>query len=479
MVRRFDRIVTGRDGQQAGTCLVRLSPLVSMAGDRGRHQGLLRAVTPESTCTRLLTGRGSSPTRHTVLGGYLMDLQVVHPACAGLDVHKRTVVACALTAAGKETRTFRTWTGALRALADWLAAQGVTHVVLEATGAYWKPVYNILEDRFTLVVANPDRVHAIAGRKTDVKDAEWLATLLRHGLVVPSLIPSREQRELRELTRYRTAKIQERAREVNRLQKTLEGANIKLAAVLTDILGVSGQRILDALVHGEDDPAALAALADWRVKAKRADLEAALVGRVSATLRFVIQEQLQGIRTLDEQIARCDAEVQRLAPFPEELARLQTVPGLGRRSSENILAEIGTDMSHFATAQKLTAWGGMCPGNRESGGKRKPARTRKGSPWLRGALGEAAWAAARGKSGYLPALFHRLAARRGRKRAIVAVGHALLVIIYHLLRDRTVYQDLGDAYFEKRQSDAVKRRAVRQLQRIGFSVHLEPLPEAS
>jgi transposase len=404
-----------------------------------------------------------------------MDLQVVHPACAGLDVHKRTVVACALTPAGKQTRTFRTWTGDLRGLADWLASRGVTHVVLEATGVYWKPVYNVLEDRFSVVVANPERVRAIAGQKTDVKDAEWLATLLRHGLVASSFIPDRPQRELRELTRYRTAKIQERAREVNRLQKTLEGANIKLAAVLTDVLGVSGQRILDALLGGEDDPAALAALADWRVQAKRADLEAALVGQVSATLRFVIQEQLASIRSLDEQIARCDAEVERALPFREELTRLRTIPGLGQRTAEVILAEIGTEMDRFPTAQHLAAWGGMCPGNRESGGKRKPARTRKGSPWLRGALGEAAWAAARTKAGYLRALFHRLAARRGRKRAVVAVAHALLVIVYHLLRDHTTYQDLGDDYFEQRDRDAVKRRALRQLQRIGFSVQLVPL----
>jgi transposase len=410
-----------------------------------------------------------------------MELQVVYPACAGLDVHKKTVVACVLNQAGTQTRTFRTWTGALRGLADWLARQGVTHVVMEATGVYWKPVYNVLEegDRFRLVVANPERVRAIPGRKTDVRDAEWLATLLRHGLVAPSFIPSREQRDLRELTRYRTAKVQERAREVNRLQKTLESANLKLAAVLTDVLGVSGQRLLDALLHGEEDPAALAALADWRVRAKRVDLEAALVGQVSGTVRFVMAEQLASIRTLDDQIARCDAEVERLAPFREEVARLRTIPGIGQRTAEVILAEIGTDMSRFPTAEHLAAWGGMCPGNRESAGKRKPARTRKGSPWLRGALGEAAWSASRTKTGYLRALFQRLAARRGHKRAVVAVGHALLVIVYHLLRNRTTYQDLGDTYFEERDRDAVKRRAVRQLQRAGFSVHLEPLPVAS
>jgi transposase len=410
-----------------------------------------------------------------------MDLQVVYPACAGLDVHKKTVVACTLTPAGRQTRTFRTWTGALRGMADWLGSQGVTHVVMEATGAYWKPVYNVLEERagFTLVVANPERVRAIPGRKTDVKDAEWLATLLRHGLVAPSFIPSRDQRELRELTRYRTAKIQERAREVNRLQKTLEGANIKLAAVLTDVLGVSGQRILAALLHGEENAEALAALADYRVQAKRADLEAALVGRVSPTLRFVIREQLASIQTLDEQVARCDAEVERVAPFREDVARLRTVPGIGQRTAEVILAEIGTDMERFPTAAHLAAWGGMCPGNRESAGKRKPARTRKGSPWLRGALGEAAWAASRTKAGYLRALFHRLAGRRGRKRAVVAVGHALLVIVYHLLHDRTTYRDLGDAYFEERDRDAVKRRAVRQLERAGFSVQVELLPIAS
>lgn len=409
-----------------------------------------------------------------------MNLEVVHPACAGVDVHKKTVVACALTPAGRQKRTFRTWTGALRGMAQWLAAEGVTHVVMEATGAYWKPVYNVLEEHFTVVVANPERVRAIPGQKTDVKDAEWLATLLRHGLVAASFIPSRELRELRELTRYRTAKVQERAREVNRLQKTLESANIKLAAVLTDVLGVSGQRILDALVEGQEDPEALAALAHWRVQVKRVDLEAALVGQVSAALRFVIREQLAAIRALDEQIARCDEEVARqMAPFRAELARLQTIPGVGRRNAEVILAEIGTDMSRWPTARHLTAWGGMCPGNWQSGGKRKPARTRKGSPWLRGALGQAAWAAARTKDGYLPASFRRLAARRGAKRAIVAVGRKLLVAAYHVLRDQTTYQDLGDAYFDTRDRDAVQRRAVRQLERIGFRVHLEPLPEVA
>lgn len=409
-----------------------------------------------------------------------MELDVVHPACAGLDVHKKTVVACALTAAGRETRTFGTMMGGLQELAEWLARQQVTHVAMEATGVYWRPVYNLLEGRFSLVVANAELVRAIPGRKTDVKDAEWLALLLRHGLVPPSFIPSRELRELRDLTRYRTSLLQERAREVNRLQKILEGANIKLAAVLTDILGVSGQRILDALIQGGDDPATLADLAHWRVQRNRGALKEALVGQVSPTQRFLLQEQLGHIRDLDERLARCDAQVATLmAPFEDALARLRTIPGVGRRTAEVILAELGADMTRFATHRHAAAWSGMCPGNRQSSGKRREARTRKGSPWLRAAFAEVAWAASHAKAGYLPALFRRLAARRGKKRAIVATGHAILVIAYHLLRDRGTYTDLGATYFDQRDREAVRRRAVQRLEGLGYRVHIEPLPEVA
>jgi transposase len=402
-------------------------------------------------------------------------MEVRHARCAGLDVHKKSVVACALAGeAGavpeREVRTFGTMTADLEALADWLAARGCTHAAMEATGAYCKPIYNVLEARggVELVVANAEHVRAVPGRKTDVKDAEWLADLLRHGLLRASFIPDREQRELRELTRYRTALIRERASEVNRLQKTLEAANVKLAAVLTDVTGASGQRILDALVQGRTDPEQVA------------DLERALVGRLDGALRFVVRQQLKHLRALDEQIAECDAEVaERTRPFAAELARLRTIPGVGPRTAEVIVAEVGADVRRFPTAAHLAAWAGMCPGNNASGGKRRPARARKGSPWLRAALAEAAWAAARCRQGYLPAQFRRLAARRGRKRAIVAVGHTIVVIVHHLLARGTTFEDLGGLYFDERDREAVRRRAVARLEALGFDVDLTTRTRAS
>jgi transposase len=404
------------------------------------------------------------------------------PRCAGLDVHKKSVVACALVGEADavvvpEVATFGTMTADLERLAGWLAERGVTDVVMEATGVYWKPIYNVLEQQgaFRLVVGNAEHLKAVPGRKTDVKDAVWLARLLRHGLVRPSFIPDREQRELRELTRYRTALIRERASEVNRLQKTLEAANIKLAAVLTDITGVSGQAILDALVNGEDDPVQLADLAHWRVQKKRDALEQALVGQLSPTLTFVVKQQLRHLRELDDLIAACDREVeQRMRPFRDALVRLDEIPGVGVRTAQVIVAELGVDMTRFPSADHAAAWAGMCPGNNASGGKRRRARTRKGSPWLRGALAEAAWAAGRCKTGYLPEHFRRLAARRGRKRAIVAVGHTILVIAYHLLDRGTSYCDLGPDHFDRRDADRVRRRAVQRLESLGFTVALEP-----
>jgi transposase len=417
-------------------------------------------------------------------------MEVLYASCAGLDVHKKTVVACVLRssqASGSEKvvrklQTFSTMTQGLEKLADWLIEQEVTHVAMEATGVYWKPVYNILEarGRFTLLVANAQHIKAVPGRKTDIKDAEWVATLLRHGLIRGSFIPDRQQRELRELTRYRTALLQERAREVNRLQKTLEGANIKLAAVLSDITGVSGQRILDALLAGETDPASLADLAHWRVQSKREALEQAVVGKLSVTLRFVVSQQLQHLRALDDQIEECDAEVERqMRPFAAELARLDGIPGVGPRTAQVILAEIGVDMTRFPSDGHLAAWAGMAPGNNASGGKARPAPTRRGSPWLRAALAEAAWAASKCKSGYLAAQFRRLASRRGKKRAIVAVGHSILVIVYHLLKDGKPYAELGTNYFDERDRAAVERRAVARLESLGYRVQLVPTSGAA
>jgi transposase len=325
-------------------------------------------------------------------------------------------------------------------------------------------------------VINAQHLKTVPGRKTDVKDAEWIATLLRHGLLRASFIPDRHQRELRELVRYRTALIHQRAAEVNRLQKTLEGANLKLAAVLTDVTGVSGQRILEALIEGESDPEQLAQLAHHRVlQHKREALEQAVVGRLSDVLRFVVQQQqLQHLHDLEAQIAACDAKVEEaLRPFDAELERLRSITGVGPRTAEIILVEVGMAIERFPTARHVAAWAGMCPGNRQSGGKRQQARTRKGSPWLRAALAEAAWAASKSKDAYLPALFRRLSARRGKKRAIVAVGHSILVTAYYLLTRGAIYQDLGETYFDERDRQNVIRRSVRRLQGLGYTVHLE------
>jgi transposase len=366
-------------------------------------------------------------------------------------------------------------------LARWLAEENCRHIAIASTGVYGKPVYNILEKAgLEVILVNAGYVKNVPGRKTDVKDAEWLATLLRHGLVRGSFIPDRGQRELRELTRYRTTLIRERAREVNRLQKTLEAANLKLAAVLTDVTGWSGQRILEALTAGETDPEVLAALAHWRVLAhKRAALEEAVVGRLApnSALHFVVTQQLAHLQALDAHIDACDTKVaDLLRPFVAELAALQRIPGVGERTAQVIVAELGTDMSRFPSHRHAAAWAGMCPGNRESGGKRLPARARKGSPWLRGALAECAWAAGKAKDGYLAAQFRRLAARRGKKRAVVAVGHSILVIAYYLLKDGTAYQDLGTTYFDARDRTALTQRLVTRLEALGHTVHLVPAP---
>ena len=412
-------------------------------------------------------------------------MDVLYEHCAGLDVHKKTVVACVLHhqpdgTTLKETRSFSTMLPGLEQLRDWLLAEGCSHAGMEATGVYWKPVYNVLEGYLELLVINAEHIKAVPGRKTDVKDAQWIAELVRHGLVRSSFIPERNQRDLRELTRYRTALIQDRSRVVNRLQKTLEGGNIKLASVLSDIMGVSGQNILDALLSGEEDPETMADLAHWRVQSKRAELEQSLMGKLSHRLRFVVAQQLRQIRNLDQQIAACDAEVaQEMRPFDAEIERLDAIPGLARRGAENILAETGTDLSRWPTAAHFIAWSGLCPGNRASGGKRKPARTRKGNPWLKRTLTEAAWAAGRSKQSYLGVRLRQLSTRLGLKRAVVAVGREILTIIYYMITRQRSYQDLGVHYIEERDRVAIQKRAVRQLQNLGFNVSLtETAPAA-
>lgn len=404
-------------------------------------------------------------------------MEVLYPHCCGLDVHKKTVVACVLvTEAGKavhkEVRTFSTMSADLLGLADWLHDCDCTHVAMESTGVYWRPLYNLLEDDFTLLVVNAQHIKAVPGRKTDVADSEWIADLLRHGLLRASFIPPRPQRELRELTRYRTSLRYERVAEVNRLQKILEGANIKLASVVSDITGKSGHAMLLALVAGTTDVAALAQLARGTLRGKIPELERALAGQFSPHQQFMVAHQLGHIDALDQLMEQVGEEITaRLATAAAEVTLLQSLPGIGQRTAEVILAEIGTDMSRFPSAGHLASWVGLCPGNQESAGKRQSGRTRKGSPWLRAALVEAAQAAGRMKQPtYIAAQYRRLAARRGAKRAAVAVAHSLVVMIYHMLSRHEPYHDLGGDYFEERERHERERRLARHLESLGYTV---------
>jgi transposase len=408
-----------------------------------------------------------------------MAMAVVYPRCCGLDIHLKTVVACRLAPgtdgkAIKEVRTFSTMTDDLLALSDWLAEGGCTAVAMESTGVYWKPIYNLLEGRFELLVVNAQHIKAVPGRKTDVRDAEWIADLLQHGLLRASFILPTEQRELRELTRYRTVLIQERAAEINRVQKVLEGANIKLGTVASNVLGVSGRAMLNEIVAGTTDAVMLANLAKGRLSSKRAELARALQGRVRPHQRFLLAEQLCHLDALDESITRVSAEItQRVEAMAEEIARLETIPGIGRRTAEALVAEIGTDMTRFPSARHLASWAGMCPGNHESAGKRRSGATRKGSPWLRAALTEAAWGASHTKQTYLGAQYRRLAPRRGRNRAIIAVAHSILTIAYHLLTRQQDYVELGPNYFDERDQRATERRLIDRLERLGLKVTVE------
>ena len=377
----------------------------------------------------------------------------------------------------KEIRTFGTLTDEIQKLSDWLRVNKVTHVAMESTGIYWQPIWNLLEGQFDLLLVNAQHIKAVPGRKTDVRDCEWIADLLRHGLLRGSFVPDRGQREVRQLTRYRMALIQERTAEVNRLQKTLEGANIKLASVASNVLGKSGREMLEGLVGGTTEPAALAELAKGKLRKKLPELQRALAGRFGPHQRFLLALHLARIADLDEVITHLDAEItERLHPHAEEIARLDAIPGVGRRTAEVILAEVGGDVSRFPTAAHLASWAGVCPGNNESAGKRLSGRTRKGNRYLRAALAEAAQAAARTRETYLSAQFHRLAAHRGRKKAIVAVGHSILVIVYQLLRhpDRS-FRDLGAHYFDHRDRAIVQRRLVGRLEALGYRVALEPV----
>jgi len=407
-------------------------------------------------------------------------MEVLYSRCAGLDVHKRTVTAaCRLREAdGSEpvkTRTFSTMTGSLLKLAEWLAQEQVTHVAMESTGEYWKPVYNLLEGCFEVWVVNSHHVKNLPGRKTDAKDAEWLSELLQHGLVRASFIPPAPQRDLRELTRCRTNFVRERVNVCNRIQKMLESANIKLASVASDVLGVSGRAMLDALVAGQENPAALAELSRGRMRKKKEELEEALCGRMRAHHRIMLREMLRQIDSLDESITRLEqAILEYCAPFEEAIALADTIPGIARPTAEALISEVGADMSRFPTANHLCAWAGVAPGNRESAGKRFSSRVRQGNRSLRSALVQAAHAAARSRGTYLSAQFHRIAARRGKKRAVFAVAHSILRALYYMLSRRQEYKDLGDDYFDKRKPERTTQQLVSRLNSLGYEVTIKP-----
>ncbi|HEX4208180.1 MAG TPA: IS110 family transposase [Ktedonobacteraceae bacterium] len=407
-------------------------------------------------------------------------MQVLYERCAGIDIHKKMVVVTVLITATngqvqKFTRTFSTMTADLLALADWLDSLQVVQIAMESTGVFWHPVYNLLEDGHTLLLVNPQHIKALPGRKTDVKDSEWLADLLRHGLVQASFVPPKPIRELRELTRYRKTLIQERAQEINRLQKVLEGANLKLAAVATNVLGKSGRNMLEAVVGGEQDAEILAELARGKLRAKLPALRQALDGRVQPHHRFLLERILAHIDFLEASIAQIQQEVgQRLSPYEEAMTLLQSIPGIQEVTAAAIISEIGVDMEHFPSAKHLASWAGLCPGNKQSGGKRLSGATRVGSPYLRAMLGEVAWIISRMKDNYLSAQYHRIARRRGKQKAIVAVSHSLLVIIYHLLHDKKPYTDLGADYFDKLDTAHLERHHVRRLEQLGYTVTLIP-----
>jgi transposase len=399
--------------------------------------------------------------------------------CAGLDVHQKTVVACIrMPGEGgrrqQEVRTFGTTTADVLTLRDWLVAHAVTHVALESTGVYWKPIYYALEDAMTCVLVNAAHLHHVPGRKTDMQDCVWLTQVLEHGLIRGSLVPPAPLRDLRDLTRYRKTVIQERARMANRLQKVLEDAGIKLASVASDVLGVSGRAMLQALVGGTTDPATLADLARGQLRRKLPALRAALTGHFRAHHAFLVGRLLADLEYCEEAIADVSTRIEALMrPFASQLARLDTIPGINRRTAEVVIAEMGTDMTVFPTARHAASWTGLAPGQHESAGKRRAVKTRRGNRWLRTALVEAALAATHKRDSALRARYQRLARHRGHQKAIVALARTLVTTAYYVLARDTTYHELGAVYFDQRNQEQVKRRALRTLQRLGYTVSIE------
>ena len=405
-------------------------------------------------------------------------MEVLHPHCAGLDIHKDSVVACVRhMVEGKVTtkvKSFLTTTRELMELSDWLSAEGATHIAMEATGVYWKPVWHILADgEFELVLANAAHVKNVPGRKSDVKDAVWLADLMAHGLIRGSFVPDAPTQQMRDLLRTRKQFVRERTSHVQRIQKALEDANIKLDSVVSDLLGLSGRRMLEALIAGETDPLKLAVLAHRRIQASAAELEAALRGRVTAHHRFWLQLHLDHVDALDAAIARIDREVDgNVEPFRAAIELLTTIPGVSRLSAEVIVSEIGLDMERFATDAQLIGWAGLCPRNDESAGKRRSTQMKKGAPWLKTTLVQCAWSATRNKNGYLAAQYVRLRSRRGGKKAIGAVAASILTAIHHMLKNGTRYQDLGADHFDRRAKGKHVLSLLRRLQNLGVTVQI-------
>ena len=407
-------------------------------------------------------------------------MDTIVPHCAGLDVHKDSVYACVrhLPPGGtlrQDVRSFGTTTRDLLALSDWLVAEGVTHVAMESTGVYWKPIWNVLEDRFEVMVVNAHHLKQVPGRKTDVKDSQWIAQLLQHGLLRPSFVPERPLREMRDLTRQRAQLIQEKSRVANRIQKTLEDANIKLGSVASDVLGASGRKMIQAIIDGKQTPEQMAELALQKLREKIPQLREALNGKVTPHHRFMLRQLMQQVKHLEEQIDAYDRQIEQVMR-PLELAAvtmLDEIPGIDIRAAQNIVAEIGADMSRFPSAGHLASWAGMCPGNHASAGKRKSGKTTEGNRWLKRTLMQCAWAASRAKGSYCQAQYRRLVGRRGKKRAAIAVGHSQLVAAYHMLRDGVVYEDLGGNHYDNLAESRRTKHFVKGLERMGYRVTLE------